>query len=64
MILEKKRQKAVKFNRLKEAFGCGYWAVCCGNRCPCRYKYHDQQDQDVYYRLRKDFDQEGKELFG
>lgn len=64
MKITKETRKAVKFNRLRDSFGCGYWSVCIGENCPCEYKNHEQADPTVYKQLKEEFEYEGKELFG
>lgn len=38
MRLQARLQKEIKFERIKEQFGCGYYAVCCHQCCPCKLK--------------------------
>lgn len=59
-----KIKRHIKFERIRQHFGCGYYAVCCGNSCPCEHKYEEQLDEEVYRKLKEEFDQEAVELFG
>lgn len=53
----------LKYNRIKQQFGCGYYSVCCRNDCPCSFKYKDY-DVNTMKMLKEEFEQETKELFG
>lgn len=53
----------LKFNRVKQQFGCGYYTVCCRECCPCSFKYKEY-DMDIMKVLKTEFDQETVELFG
>lgn len=53
----------IKFERLKQQFGCGYYSVCCRDNCPCELK-NKEYDPVTMKELKKEFDQEAMELFG
>lgn len=57
-------KKYIKFERIRQQLGCGYYAVCCGDNCPCIHKYDEELDEDVYEKLKKKFEQETGRLFG
>lgn len=63
MRLQASLQKEIKFERIKEQFGCGYYAVCCRQCCPCKLK-NCKYDPKVYRTLMCEFEKEEKELFG
>lgn len=56
-------KKEMKFERLKQQFGCGYYSVCCRNHCPCNLK-DKEYDPSMMNELKQEFDQEAMELFG
>lgn len=62
MLIQNKLE--LKFNRIKQHFGCGYYAVCSENACPCEHKYEEGPNEEVYRKLKEEFDQETVELFG
>lgn len=53
----------IKFERLKQQFGCGYYSVCCRKCCPCELK-NKEYEPVTMKELKKEFDQEAMELFG
>ncbi|MDE6433718.1 MAG: hypothetical protein K2L07_05755 [Lachnospiraceae bacterium] len=53
----------LKYNRIKQQFGCGYYSVCCRDDCPCSLKYQDY-DVNTMGILKEEFDQETIKLFG
>ncbi len=61
MLIQDKLE--LKFNRIKQQFGCGYYLVCCKNDCPCSLKYQNY-DVETMKLLKEEFDQETVELFG
>jgi len=61
MLIQDKME--LKFNRIKQQFGCGYYLVCCGDECPCSLKSKDY-DPETMKNLKKEFDQKTVELFG
>ena len=61
MLIKDKMQ--LKFDRIRQQFGCGYYSVCCRNKCPCSLKYQEY-DMEKMKMLKKEFDQETVELFG
>lgn len=58
-----KDKTELKYDRLKEQFGCGYYSVCCRGDCPCSLKLQEYS-KDVMKMLKKEFDEETEELFG
>lgn len=63
MRLETRIQKEIKFDRIKEQFGCGYYAVCCRQCCPCKLKSGEYNPR-VYRKLMNEFEMEERNLFG
>lgn len=53
----------LKYNRIKQQFGCGYYLVCCRDECPCSFK-SKEYDPEIMKKLKREFDQETVELFG
>jgi len=53
----------LKFNRIKQQFGCGYYLVCCRDDCPCIFKSKDY-NPEIMKKLKKEFDMKTTELFG
>lgn len=52
----------LKFDRVKQQFGCGYYLVCCREDCPCSFKFEDY-DMETMRMLKDEFDQATVELF-
>lgn len=61
MLIQDKLE--LKFNRINQQFGCGYYLVCCRDDCPCSLK-HKNYDVETMKLLKEEFDQETVELFG
>ena len=57
-------RKQIKFERIREQFGCGYYAVCCQNQCPCSLKNKEKYNARMYAKMMKRFRNEERELFG
>ena len=57
-------RKQLKFDRIRQQFGCGYYAVCCQTHCPCSLKIEEQYDQEIYEQMMIQFQEEGEKLFG
>ncbi|MBD8972426.1 MAG: hypothetical protein EGQ63_01110 [Clostridiales bacterium] len=57
MQLETRIQKEIKFERIRNQFGCGYYAVCCHQSCPCRLKSCEYNPQ-IYRKLMSEFEME------
>ncbi|MGN0497301.1 MAG: hypothetical protein ACI4GW_13835 [Lachnospiraceae bacterium] len=53
----------IKFERLKQQFGCGYYSVCCRACCPCKLK-NKEYDPVIMKQLKQEFDREALKLFG
>ena len=62
MQLEVRIQKEIKFERIREQFGCGYYAVCCRLSCPCKLKSCEYNPR-IYSKLANEFEMEEKRLF-
>ena len=58
-----KDKMELKFDRIKEQFGCGYYSVCCRGDCPCSFKLQDY-DNNVMDILKQEFTKKMEELFG
>lgn len=56
--------KQIKFERIRQQFGCGYYAVCCRKKCPCDLKKVECYDPDTYNKMMIEFQKEEEELFG
>ena len=61
MLIQDKLE--LKFIRIKQQFGCGYYSVCCRENCPCELKYTDY-DKATMQAIKQEFDQQTQELFG
>ena len=40
-------RKQIKFERIQQQFGCGYYAVCCQTQCPCPLKNKKTYDARI-----------------
>lgn len=60
MLIQDKLE--LKFNRMKEQFGCGYYSICCRNACPCKYKYQ-KFNLHMMKAFKKEFDRVTVKLF-
>lgn len=61
--MEENRKQMMKFERIKQQFGCGYYAVCSNSCCPCELKM-EAFNKEIYEKLLNRFLKEGEELFG
>ena len=61
MLIQDKME--IKFEQLKQQFGCGYYSVCCRNQCPCELK-KQEYEKETMKQLKQEFDRETVELFG
>ena len=57
-------RKQIKFERIQQQFGCGYYAVCCQTQCPCPLKNKETYDARIYAKMLQEFRKEGEELLG
>ena len=57
------RKVNLKFERLRQQFGCGYYSFCCREHCPCGLKGSDL-DIRTLQEIKQEFDEKSVELFG